>query len=198
MPKDAAIMDYGAGYGRVLELLVRADFRNLIGLDPCPEMVRRAQARVPNVPVSLIKPSQVPFPDASFDAVVLYSVLSSLLDRHAQTQLVASLARALRPGGIFYFNDFGVQAEPADAERYRRGYALGAARYGDDAVFLDSEADVAFFHFTSAHLESLFTGFCLVDFQQLPSRSMNGSMRDAFQLMIRRSPDDTLSLAQLE
>lgn len=186
-------MDYGAGYGRVLELLVRADFRNLVGLDPSPEMVRRAQARVPNVPVSLIEPSQVPFPDASFDAVVLYSVLSSLLDRRAQAELVASLARVLRPGGILYFNDFGVQVAPADAERYFRGYALGAERYGD-AVFVDPGADVAFFHFTPAHLESLFTGFCLVDFQRLPSRSMNGSMRDAFQLMVRRSPDDALSL----
>ncbi|MPY66816.1 methyltransferase domain-containing protein [Deinococcus sp. SDU3-2] len=82
----ARVLDVGAGEGRLLRALrARGHRGEVVGLDPEPgEGVQRGVAE------------QLPFPDASFDAVLLVRVLAHL---HDPARAVAEARRVLRPGG---------------------------------------------------------------------------------------------------
>ena len=95
-------------------------------------MVERAQKAVPSATVRRVEPSEVPFAAESCDAIVLYSVLSSVLLPEGQSQLINDLHHSLRAGGILYVHDFVVQTH----ERNRERYTLGARHYGPN-VFVD-------------------------------------------------------------
>ena len=183
---NAPILDYGCGYGRLLKVLAEAGYTNLTGVDASPVMVERAREAVPQTDIRRVEPSEVPFAPESFDAVILYSVLSSVLEPEGQPQLINDLQRALRAGGILYFHDFIVQTR--NVERNRERYALGAQHYAPN-VFVDPTDKAAFQHFTEARLTELFGSFSCVTSRHVPTRSMNGSFHDAFQLFLRK--DDT-------
>lgn len=117
VPQGSHVLDVGTGPGvLLLELArLRPDLR-LTGVDLSPGMVGeavknlapfgdRAQAQVADV-------AQLPFPDASFDAVV-----SSLSLHHWERpeQAARELARVLRPGGRICVYDFSFA--PFDAFR---------------------------------------------------------------------------------
>jgi len=96
------ILDAGCGNGRYLRfILKRADADALItGFDLSQRMLKRARRRIPNPRVSLASAelTRLPYPDASFDAVVCGWVLEHLPDPRPGLKEVS---RVLVPGGKF-------------------------------------------------------------------------------------------------
>jgi ubiquinone/menaquinone biosynthesis C-methylase UbiE len=73
---DSHILDVGCGYGRVLEILYREGYRNLVGVDPAPAMVAAARQRLPGMILQQMSPPALPLPDASVDAALVFTVLT--------------------------------------------------------------------------------------------------------------------------
>lgn len=92
------ILDAGMGPGRLLEELDRRGWM-VSGTDVAGEMVARARERVPHAADRLLRAEleTLPFPDASFDAVVATGVLEYVPDL---SSALGELARVLRPGGL--------------------------------------------------------------------------------------------------
>ncbi|WP_128378916.1 class I SAM-dependent methyltransferase [Streptomyces cavernae] len=90
------VLDAACGTGTVTRRLVLAGL-DVTGVDAAPGMLRRAAERVPGRLV-LADSRQLPFPDATFDAVTTIWLLH-LLDDAAL--VVAEAARVLRPGGTY-------------------------------------------------------------------------------------------------
>lgn len=91
------VVDIGMGPGRLCEQLAQRGW-TVSGIDPSPEMVTRARARMPEAAARMRegRAEALDFADASFDAVVGTGVLEYAADLRS---VLAELSRVLRPGG---------------------------------------------------------------------------------------------------
>jgi SAM-dependent methyltransferase len=61
----------------------------------------------------------LPFCDRSFDAVVLFTVLTCIPFDEDQIALLAEIRRTLRPGGLLYISDLLLNSDERNIERYK-------------------------------------------------------------------------------
>ncbi|MFI6644682.1 class I SAM-dependent methyltransferase [Streptomyces sp. NPDC050504] len=173
--RRAAVLDYGCGYGRTMGELQRLGFDDLTGVDVSPGMVERARGLHPGLRFeALDAPPRSPYPDASFDAVLLFAVLTCVPGDAAQRLLVAELERVLRPGGLLYVSDLLLQEDARNRERYRshaEHYGESGSSYG---VFETGDGAVCRHH-AREWLAALLAGFETVDTRTVAVATMNGN-----------------------
>jgi ubiquinone/menaquinone biosynthesis C-methylase UbiE len=109
LPPGGRVLDIGTGPGRLLlELAGRRPDADVVGIDPSGDMVTMAARHAATAGVSgratveQASAETLPFPDATFDAVV-----SSLSAHHWAdvSAAVAEQVRVLRPGGNLWVFD---------------------------------------------------------------------------------------------
>jgi SAM-dependent methyltransferase len=114
--RDARVLDLGAGTGTLaIQIKQRWPDATVTGLDADPEIldIARRKAAEAGVELELVEgfSNELPFADASFDAVV-----STLFFHHltgdVKRATLAEVARVLRPGGVLHVGDWG---KPRDA-----------------------------------------------------------------------------------
>lgn len=184
--REAAIRLLGEGSGRLLDIgcgtgAQTVAFRDLgwevIGVDTSEDMLRRAGAR--GLEVTRADATALPFPDASFDAVVSLWTHTDV-DDFADVLLEA--ARVLRPGGPLVYAGghpcfVGPHSRFLGAEgvpELHPGY-LEEGRYGLEAPGVGSEglrAKVGAVHLTLGHFLQAFmdAGLRLEQFEELENR----------------------------
>lgn len=111
LPPDSVFVDLGSGKGRVLLLAAQTAFRQVIGVEFCPQLCQQARANIAtfskaaslSAPIEVIEADVTTFPIGS-DANVFYlynpfnpPVLLRVIDNIRQ-----SLARAPRPVWLIY------------------------------------------------------------------------------------------------
>lgn len=181
VPRQARMLDYGCGYGRVLGELVEMGYGRARGCDASDRMIDRARTEFPGLELHHVAGLPLPFDDASHGAVVLFSVLTCVLEDEAQRRLVAELLRILEPGGVLYVSDLLLQEDERNRARYDRegleGLPYGCFQTPDEARFR---------HMTPAWLEQLFEGLVRIHARELTVKTMNGNSARAFQWMLRK------------
>ena len=92
------ILDIGCGIGQYVAAFRRYS-SHVYGFDVAPERVKEGAKTLPNL--MLASSDALPYPDASFDVIVLNEVIEHVRDDRAT---MAEIARVLRPGGraVFY------------------------------------------------------------------------------------------------
>lgn len=120
---DRAVVDVGCGDGFHLPVFA-ATARTVVGVEPHPPLVRRAEARIANLPhVRVVSGSaeRLPLPDASADLV--HARTAYFFGRGAEPGMVEA-DRVLRPGGALAIVDLDAAYPPygewmlADLPRY--------------------------------------------------------------------------------
>jgi demethylmenaquinone methyltransferase / 2-methoxy-6-polyprenyl-1,4-benzoquinol methylase len=99
------ILDVATGTGLVAQQLRCRSSAEVVGVDLTEEMLRRARVRMPDAGLLVSRAEQLPFPDATFDALTFTYLLRYVRDPAAT---VRELARVVRPGGVVAALDFGV------------------------------------------------------------------------------------------
>ena len=174
---DARILDLGCGYGRVLGLLFDRGYHNLIGLDPAGAMVALARERFPAITFEEVSsPPHLDLPDASVDAVLLFSVLTCVPTDEGQRAIAREAARLLRPDGLLYVSDLWLQTDERNRERYIRG----ERKYGTYGVF-DLPEGVTVRHHDPRWIEELTRDFHELALDPIDVHTMNGNPAKAFQ-----------------
>ena len=108
-PATAAVLDIGCGTGAQSRALARrVPDGEVVGVDQLDLFVERARelaADMGNLRFEVSDAHTLPFSDATFDVVVLHTVLTHVADA---AQVVTEAARVLRPGGTLaiYDGDF--------------------------------------------------------------------------------------------
>lgn len=94
--QGARVLDAGCGEGYGTALLSRVA-SSVTGVDLEEPVIRRAAERYPTPRFETANLVSLPFPDASFDAVVSLQVIEHL---HSPQEFLAECARVLVPGGL--------------------------------------------------------------------------------------------------
>jgi ubiquinone/menaquinone biosynthesis C-methylase UbiE len=127
---DERALDVGTGAG-ALALALAPLVREVVGLDPVPELLALARERaagLENVEFVEGDGTALPFPDFSFDLV---GTLRTLHHVHRPELVVAELARVARPGGHVLVVDQIAPADPLEAltlDRFERARDPGHER----------------------------------------------------------------------
>lgn len=101
VPEGAgALLDVACGTGLVTRRLSAREGLRVTGVDAAYRMARMAAGRLPGA-VVLGDSRQLPFPDASFDAVSTVWLLHLLSGPGEGAAVVGECARVLRPGGVY-------------------------------------------------------------------------------------------------
>jgi SAM-dependent methyltransferase len=94
------VLDVGTGEGQIARLAVKRGARRVVGVDPTAAQVREARRRAQGPSYARAGAAALPFPAASFDAVVACLVFEHIDDVDGA---IGEVARVLRPGGLFLF-----------------------------------------------------------------------------------------------
>jgi SAM-dependent methyltransferase len=181
LSKDAAILDYGCGYGRICAKLADAGYQHVTGVDISAHMIERGRALFPSMDLRRIAGTALPFAAEAFDACLLFAVLTCVPTDAGQQALIAELRRVLRPGGILYVSDYPLQTDARNQERYR-AFAAVYRRFG---VFrLPDGATLR--HHDMGWIHALLDAFDFLHEDVLAVRTMNGNPALAFQILARK------------
>src|SRR5262249_54818385 len=164
------------GYGRCLGELFNEGYTDLIGLDFSPAMIAAARAQFPEIAFHQIESATIPLPDASVDAVLLFSVLTCVPTDEGQRALLKEVRRVLRRGGLLYISDLWLQSD----ERNRSRYARDEQKYGIYGVF-DLPEGVTVRHHDPKWIDTLTADLEMVALDQIDVVTMNGNPAKAFQ-----------------
>jgi ubiquinone/menaquinone biosynthesis C-methylase UbiE len=110
---ESRVLDVGPGDGALFRL-VAGRVRQCCAVDPSPNAVSKLTSLfhgVPNVEFAVGSAEQIPFPDDSFEIVVINSVLHALPSKEAVGRALAELARVCCRGGTIFVGELPFRAE---------------------------------------------------------------------------------------
>ncbi|HEY7270401.1 MAG TPA: class I SAM-dependent methyltransferase, partial [Dehalococcoidia bacterium] len=116
------ILDVGCGDGGALRDFVRlgAVPRDLTGVDLLDARVERARELTPGACIEAGDAQTLPFPDAAFDLVLGFTLLSSVLDKKPRARIAAEMGRVCSPRGALLLYDFWLNPFNRDTRPLRR------------------------------------------------------------------------------
>lgn len=89
------VLDLGCGFGSLVEHLRRSGL-NAVGIDLLDHQIYAGRERFPAADLRLVEPGPLPFPDSSFDTIVLKESLHHLAAEGKIADSMAELARVCR------------------------------------------------------------------------------------------------------
>jgi SAM-dependent methyltransferase len=105
VPLDGQVLELGPGYGITSTWLLEHGAR-LTAIEVDPALAASLRERFEGrVDVRDGDGAELPLPDASFDAVVCFTMLHHVPSPELQDRVFAEAARVLRPGGVFAGSD---------------------------------------------------------------------------------------------
>jgi len=176
---QAAVLEIGCGYGRVLEELRRNGYPHLTGIDFSERMIGRGRELFPHLDLRTENVSD--FADRSFDAVLLVAVLTCIVGDEEQLSLLGEIKRILRPGGVLYINDFLLNQDTRNLERYE----AFKDRHGIYGVFELPEGALLRHH-DSAWVEKSLEPFQALHLEKVVYTTMNGNQSNGYRYLGRK------------
>jgi SAM-dependent methyltransferase len=126
-PGDKVALEIGCGIGRIARWMA-ADFREYIGVDVSPEMIRKAASyQLPNATFRSVSGADLSgVPAGSVDFVLSFAVFQHVPDKSAIFNYFAETARVLRHGGFFRLHMKGLWSATVGRLALEAGFSNNA------------------------------------------------------------------------
>lgn len=173
--KDSLIVDYGCGYGRTLYELHSFGFHNLLGFDFAADMIERGKSEFPYLDLKTSTDNKIDCKSGSVDMVILFAVLTCIIEDEKQELLINEIQRVLKPGGIIYINDFLVNSDERNVKRYNKFLK----KYETYGVFELPEGAVLRHH-EEHRISHLTRNFRKKTYKTIQFKTMNGHISNGF------------------
>ena len=147
LPSDGRILDLGCGAGRTTFGLYGEGYRNIVGVDLSPALIRQArrhaERRRQRIPFRVGDACRLPFPARSFDGCLFsFNGLMTIPRLSLRIAALREVRRVLVPGGRFVFTTherFDRQSPRAFWREQRALWASGRQdpqlhEYGDELI----------------------------------------------------------------
>jgi len=178
--KNAVIVDYGCGYGRIVRELLASGFSNTVGYDTSNEFINRGKKN--HLPIYHISdPSALQLADSSVDCFLLVAVLTCIPSNSGQRALISLLRSKLKPGGHIYISDYYLQ----DSEVSKSRYTIINNDTDNFGVFTLPEG-ATLRHHSKDWIRSLFKDFSIKEEAIIEVKTMNGNSAEAFRLIVEK------------
>jgi SAM-dependent methyltransferase len=178
LPKNSCIIDFGCGYGRIVQQLTALGYENVIGYDSSVELIARGKVEGISCIFQLDDYSSIPLADNSVDCILLFAVLTCIPSNAGQKALVQMLYKKLKKGGFIYISDYYLQEHSPEFNRY--GYLNNDK---DNYGVFDLPEGAIFRHHTKEWIASLTSAFTILSEQSIQVMTMNGHQANGFQLI---------------
>lgn len=178
--RDARVLDFGCGYGRTLAELAGEGYADLTGIDFSDTLIERGRAENPGLTLLAYPGGPLPFEDNAFDAALMLGVFTCIIKTRDQAEALLELKRVLRPGGLLYVNDFLLNRDRRNLDRYM----AGQEKYGVYGVF-DVDDGGVMRHHDRNHMEALFLDFEPLLFEETVFETMHGHLSQGFCSLMR-------------
>lgn len=186
--KNEKIVDYGCGYGRVVEILTGKGYSDVTGFDTSMELINRGVENTRLKMFHINDPADLPASDNSVHCILLFAVLTCIPSNKGQSELIDMLYSKLKTGGILYVSDYYLQDNLNEVGRYEY--------LNDDAdnfgVFTLPEG-VTFRHHTKECITTLLRRFSIREEIVVEVKTMNGSAAKAFQMIAQKQNHENSS-----
>lgn len=173
--KEAKILDIGCGYGRTLEQLHQMGYSNLIGIDFSKNMIERGKKQYPYLDLRVKTQEKIELNDESCDAVILFAVLTCIINDQEQINLLREIERVLKPEGILYINDFLLNTDGRNISRYNEF----TEKYNKYGVFELPEGAIVRHH-DIAWVKKCTEPFIQISFEEVVYTTMNGNKSNGY------------------
>lgn len=171
---NSRILDVGCGYGRTMEELYCAGYKNLVGVDSASQMLERGKREFPYL--KFVKSDdKLPFDNDTFDAVILFGVLCSVVNEDMQHSLLNEIKRVLKPDGIIYVNDFLINTDFV----YKLRYKKFEKEFGTYGIFKLDDGGILRHH-TEEYIKNLLSGFKKMEYKKLKFKTTGGNISNGF------------------
>ena len=181
VPKKARILDVGCGYGRTLNELYLSEFTNLSGIDISNKMINRGIKLYPHLTLKKHESGSLPFENNSFDAIILLAVLTCIINNIEQEELINEVQRVLRDDGVVYINDFLINSDQRNIDRYKQF----EAKYNEYGIF-ELREGVALRHYTRIRIDKLMSSYEKIIFEPVIYTTMNGNKSNGLYYLGRK------------
>jgi len=177
MARDAVILDYGCGYGRLCGELAGCGFSRVLGVDYSTDMIAAARRGWPQLDFSVVDGYALPLATANVDAVLLFAVLTCIPSDAAQRKLIAEISRVLKPGGLLVVSDYPLQHDARNLQRY----AACEAEFGRYGTFRLADGGVVRHH-AREWFRELLADFVIEEEIDVKATTMNGNPTQIVQM----------------
>ena len=179
--KEAFIVDYGCGYGRTLDELYQAGYRNTLGLDFSGGMVARGHKSFPHLNLQIVASAHTNLRDSSVDMMLLFALLTCITEDNQQQVIMEEVKRVLKPGGVVYVMDFLINND----DRNKKRYAANTGKYGVYGIF-DLPEGATLRHHDESYVKRLMKDYAITHFEKTVNKTMNGHVSNGFVMMAQK------------
>ena len=179
------IVEYGCGYGRMMNMFKSRGYVNLVGFDFAEGMIARGKLENPDLDLRLLEMSSaIPYDTESVDVVLMSTVLCCMTNSDERKKLMGEIHRVLVPNGVFYITDFLLCSHPIYEERY----VQGMKNFGKWGTYKTSE-NLVVCHYSSKEILALLDIFDIQWFEQFNFKTMNQNPAQTFHCIGRKGKE---------